>query len=128
MSILLKIIVAHIHYRIEGEQKDQHPRDENYRRNLRKVKTEIFKKYSEAIKTVSSLNPDPSRFDEAYLLDRAKKNTDGAFAALSKPIRKKGFISVRLFIRNTYSTIRESQSPLKDNAICSRLADRKSVV
>lgn len=140
MLILLKIIGAYIFYPTEEEQKDQHRGEESYRRNLRKAKTKIFKEYSEAIKMVSSLNPDPSRFDEAYLLKRAKENTNGAYVELSEPIRKKekiirsilsntadapikkGFISVRLFIHDTYVLIRKDQSTLTDNKICNRLA------
>ena len=139
MLILLEITRIYDFYYKEKVLKDQHNQKAKELKALKKTRDRKLEKYNQAIKIISSLNPDLSRFDKAYLLKLAQESTDKAFTEQKENIEKdkiirtilsgnvdepikKGYMTVRRFIHKTYAMIRKNQSTLTDNAICSRLA------
>lgn len=70
--IIILIIMAYDDFR--SETKYIKPLQAQRKINLGKKKRSYLEKINKSIKTLNALDPDPSRFDEEYLLNLAKKN------------------------------------------------------
>ncbi len=107
-------------------------------RRLAKEKKDYLVEIRKAINTLKTLDPDLSKFDEAYLWELAQEkefepsqtlyqlrqmSEYGMIAA--QPYKRenpKGDESIRLFIYAIYDLLNRNKSKLTDNAICFRLA------
>ncbi len=129
-------------------------RDKKYLR-LKKEQLNHYEKLKKAIELIKAENPDPSKFDEGYLLDLAQRYRrmykvpplserpirmvsrsfakaaerfpgDPIMTSISEKKNPKGCYSINNFIYDVHKTVKETG--LKDNAICVRLASLLTIL